>query len=348
MALSVVDPVNSAIERARRVCFRPFDLGKWFVIGFCAFLAGFAEGGSSVPSFNFNIRSPLGGPGDRKAEEDVRTAIDWIQAHLVPIVVIGVIGLILIIALTAVFAWLGSRGQFMFLDNVVRNRGAVVEPWREYRKEGNSAFWFRFLLILAVLATYLLVVAGAVFIALEDIQGRRFGPAATTGLVVGIAGLLVVAIVAGVIGLFLNDFVVPIMYLRRIGVLDAWREFHSSMLAGHIGTFVLYVLFKIVLPIAVGMLMVLLFCCTLCIMAIPYVGTHVLILPLHVFWRSYSLYFIEQFDPEWRIFSVADVPIVELADEGDEWLDERYYPGEEQIRPGDDTDRPPDDRFRPE
>ncbi len=38
--ISVVDPVIPAIERVKTILFRPFDLGKWFVIGFCAWLAG--------------------------------------------------------------------------------------------------------------------------------------------------------------------------------------------------------------------------------------------------------------------------------------------------------------------
>jgi hypothetical protein len=343
MALSVVDPINSAIERAKRVCFRPFDLGKWFTIGFCAFLAGLAEGGSTVPTnFNFNASGPPGGgqPNGRKLAEDFRDGIDWVQAHLTPILVIGLIVLSVVIALMALVNWLGSRGQFMFIDNIGRNRGAVAAPWSEYRKEGNSLFWFRFLFSFAVLAVFFAIPVGAVLIALPDIQAETFGSAAATGLAVGIGGFLVWGIGSALVNLFLNDFVVPIMYVRRIGVLEAWHVFGTSMLAGHLGIFVLYVLFKIVLAFGVGFLTVLLGCCTLCIGFIPYLGSHVLLLPLHVFWRSYSLYFIEQFGPEWRIFSTADERFAELVDEG-EWPDEHFRPGDEDIRP-------PDDRIRPE
>jgi hypothetical protein len=349
MAISVVDPVNSAIERARDVCFRPFDIGKWFVIGFCAFLAGFAEGGSSMPSGNFNFPSRGGGAGKGSGGTGGAPAvIDWIQAHLAIILIIGLAVLIVGIALGALFAWLGSRGQFMFIDNLVRNRGAVVAPWREYRQEGNSAFAFRFLFGLAVLAAFLLFLGGSLLIALTDIQAKRFGPAAGMGLAVGISGIVVVGIASGLVTLFLNDFVVPIMYLRRIGVIEAWSVFRTSMLAGNAGTFALYVLFKIVLAISIGLLAVILICCTFCIAAIPYVGTHVLILPLHVFQRSYSLHFIEQFGPEWQLFTRADEFDAELVEAEEDWPDQRFRPGDEHIRPADDSDRPPDDRIRPE
>ena len=45
--INVVEPVSPALERVKRVLFQPFDLGKWFVIGFCAWLACLGEGGGS-------------------------------------------------------------------------------------------------------------------------------------------------------------------------------------------------------------------------------------------------------------------------------------------------------------
>lgn len=348
MSISVVDPISPAIERAGRVCFRPFDLGKWFTIGFCAFLANFAEGGVNIPSFNFNYRTSIGRPGGKTFAEDLRAGIDWVQAHLTPILVIGSIVLLLSIALGAVFTWLGSRGQFMFIDNIVRNRATVVAPWSKYRKEGNSLFLFRFLLGLPFLAAILAVPAGALYLALPDIQTQTFGSAAKNGLAILIIGFLLVVLVSWFVALCLNDFVVPIMFVRRIGVIEACRVFLDEMLAGHVGTFVLYLLFKILISFTVSLLMAMLMCCTLCIAAIPYLGTHVLLLPIHVFLRSYSLFFIEQFGPQWQLFSTAPVYTAELIDEADERSDERIRPGDEHYRPDDDFNLPPDDRIRPE
>ncbi len=348
MAISVFYPIDVAINQARRVCFAPFDLGKWFTIGFCAFLAAFAEGGANVPSGNFNYRFPSGGSGGKPFAEDVRNALNWIQAHLVPILTIGLIVLILAVALGAVFTWLGSRGQFMFIDNIVRNRGAVVAPWGKYRREGNSLFWFRFLLGLIALVAILAVPAAAILLALPDIQTQTFGSSAKAGLAFFIVGFFVLVLASALINLCVNDFVVPIMFLRRIGVIEAWGVFYTSMLAGHVGTFVLYVLFKIMLALIVGLITAMLICCTLCIAIIPYVGTHVLLLPIHVFLRSYSLCYIEQFGPEWQIFPRADEITAERIDEEAEWDDERILPGDEHIRPADDDfDSPPDDRIRP-
>ncbi len=53
MNISVTDPIGRAIERTKRILFRPFQWRKWFVLGFCAFLAQLGEGGGgSIPNWN--------------------------------------------------------------------------------------------------------------------------------------------------------------------------------------------------------------------------------------------------------------------------------------------------------
>ena len=36
--ISVALPISPAMDRVKRVLFQPFDLGKWFMIGFGAWL----------------------------------------------------------------------------------------------------------------------------------------------------------------------------------------------------------------------------------------------------------------------------------------------------------------------
>src|SRR5687767_656913 len=62
MYISVTDPIGRAINRTKWITFQPFSLGKWFVLGFVAFLATLDEGGASG---NFNL--PDSGRGRRPA-----------------------------------------------------------------------------------------------------------------------------------------------------------------------------------------------------------------------------------------------------------------------------------------
>jgi len=97
---------------------------------------------------------------------------------------------------------------------------------------------------------------------------------------------------------------VPIMRLRRSKCLAAWREFYGLFTA-HFWQFVLYLLFQIVLGMAIGILIVMVVlvtcCCAGCLLLLPYLGT-VLLLPVLVFRRAYPLYFLAQFGPEYDVF----------------------------------------------
>jgi hypothetical protein len=294
MAVSVLEPISPAIERTRLVLFAPFDLNKWLGLGFCAFLAALGSGGGGGGG-------NTGGGGGGDGEMDFEPAVEWVRDNVVIVaaVVAGVLlfGLLLGMLLT----WLSSRGKFMLLDGVVCNRGAVVEPWHEYRREGNSLFKFRFCFGLFVLAMFVLLLAVCGLVAWPGIAQNQFGPSAILAAVGFVVGIIPIAIVSGVVELFLNDFVAPVMYLRRIRVNEAWGVFYREMLQGRAGTFVLYVLVKMVIAVVVGAAGIAIVCMTCCCAALPYVGS-VFMLPLTVFVRCYSLYFIEQFGSNWRVF----------------------------------------------
>ena len=43
--IEIFKPFGEAFELTKKILFQPFDIGKWFVIGFAAFLAGNFGGG---------------------------------------------------------------------------------------------------------------------------------------------------------------------------------------------------------------------------------------------------------------------------------------------------------------
>ena len=80
----------------------------------------------------------------------------------------------------------------------------------------------------------------------------------------GVGLIVVFALGAAVIKLLLHDFVVPIMYLRRGGVLAAWSD-SAVELPGNLLTFFLYFLMKILIGIVIGFLAISLTCLTCCL-----------------------------------------------------------------------------------
>lgn len=308
--ISVTEPVSPALERVKTMLFKPFDLDKWFTIGFCAWLAFLGEGGGGGGGFNnaFNINNSnnSGSAGD-SLRHGYHQARDFVLDNLDWIIPVAAAAVILLLALWLLILWLKSRGQFMFLHCVALDKAEVGEPWNKFGREANSLFWFRLVLGLIGMVLMLPMLAGiAVIIVRMVLRGEP--DAAGIMVAVGLALIFfAAAIVYGLIRKFTTDFVVPILFLRGGKCLAAWREFWG-LLADNVGLFTLYILFQIVLGMAIGVIVLgavlITCCCAGCVMAIPYIGT-VLLLPVLVFKRSYPLYFLRQFGPGYDVFPPA-------------------------------------------
>jgi len=303
--VSVTLPVGQAIERAKQLLFRPFDLGRWFVIGFGAWLAYLGQGGG------YNFRLP--GSGHHPAaglRDSFEQARGYVMDNLNWIVPVAAAGLAVAVILGVLIVWLRSRGEFMFLHCVARNQAEIARPWREFAREANSLFLFRLALSAAAMVVIwpLLILGGIKLYRMwNEHDWNTDGILSCLGL--GLA-LLVAGVVFAILEKLATDFVVPLMFLRRQQCLESWREF-GRLLASQPGEFVLYFLFQIVLEVGIGMLLlaiILMTCCLAgCLMALPYLGT-VLLLPVLVFHRSYSLNYFAQFGREYDVFAPASEP----------------------------------------
>src|ERR1035438_1307093 len=145
--ISVTEPVSPALERVKTMLFKPFDLGKWFIIGFCAWLAFLGEGGGGGGGFNNvfnnNFNGNNSGPAGNSLRHGYHHARDYVANNLDWIIPVAAGAMILLLALWLLILWLSSRGRFMFLHCVALDKAEVAEPWNKFEREANSLFWFR-------------------------------------------------------------------------------------------------------------------------------------------------------------------------------------------------------------
>ncbi len=240
-------------------------------------------------------------------EEGVKKAVEWVEGNVGIAAFLALAFVLVIYAIGLIFTWLGCRAQFVFIDNIAKNRGEFGEPWREYRREGNSLFWFYVVFGLLGMVIIFGSIAGGVVTAWPDVKARTFGGPAITGIAIALVPMIIWGIAASIILFLVNDFVVPVMFIKRLSVKEAWPVVSQSVVSGHVGKLVLYFLFKLVLNIPIGIIRTLATCLTCCIASLPYIGT-VVTLPLPYFYRCYNLAFLEQFGPEFRILGMAAKP----------------------------------------
>lgn len=294
--IEIFAPFGEAFETTKKILFQPFDLGKWFVIGFAAWLATMFSGSA------FNYRRSYN-PGDWNWK--AQTAGDHFSLHDAPPWVLPLIigGGLLVLAIVVLLLWLNSRGRFMFTDCIVRNRGAIAEPWREYHTEGNRYF----LLQLVITILSMIIFGGLVLIFVLGWHWKN--PLLPLPIIILLAvSFFLVAIVVGVV----MKFVVPVMYRQRCPATDAFRTVWQLVVA-HPGVFVLFLLFYILLYIAGTMIGCLAACVTCCVAAVPYIGT-VILLPLVMFLFTYPLCFIRQFGDPYDVWAVVRPATLPAAD----------------------------------
>ena len=159
-----------------------------------------------------------------------------------------VVAIVIVVVLALVLTWVICRGRFVFADCVVKNRAAIVDPWHEFRHEGNSFFLFTLavgfvsVLIIALLALVVLVPFG-IFAHNRAHGGLGVGGAIAIGCVMLLWFLFAIFFAVA------TQFMVPVMYRQRCRATAAFVQV-ARLVMNHLGAFVLLILFSFVLFLA--------------------------------------------------------------------------------------------------
>jgi hypothetical protein len=304
MQVYYLEPFSRAWKGMTKALLKPFDIRKWLVMGFTAFLANLASGGLGG---HFPTSRRMGRPDLSAIRETVRRAIEWLMGH--PFWV-GLILFIVVacIAIGVLLAWLSSRGKFMFLDNVVRDRAEIVEPWHQYKSQGDSLFLWRLGFGLASLAVWVGVAVWAFMLIRPRWHGLSFDLSLLGPIILMALVFLTLGLVTAYISMMTTHFVVPLMYKHNLRILAAWGRF-LPLLRQQLPFFLLYGLVLLLMYLVVGICFVVgglvTCCCLFLILAIPYVGS-VITLPIAYAFRVFSLEFLAQFGPEYTLLSTVE------------------------------------------
>jgi hypothetical protein len=300
-SISVIEPVSEAIEKTKILLFKPFDMGKWFVIGFCAWLANLISDGIRG-MLQFNREQP-----DHHMDDVTAKIAGFASAHIAIVSAVIIIGAVLLVAVIVLLLWLSSRGQFMFLDCVARNKAEIARPWAAFKKQANSLFSFRVLLIV-ISGAIITVLSIPIAILAIAAKSANFNCAAGVAIItVLVLFIIATVIVFWFIKALTFNFAVPIMYLQKISSFAAWGKI-LHLLKGHFWKIILYLIFKIVILFCITAIILAMvcigccFCCISIILFIPYIST-VALLPFISFTRFYSLCFLRQFGSEFDVFA---------------------------------------------
>ena len=286
-------------NRMRSQLFAAFDAAKWACLAFVAWVSTFVTGVS--------LGLPL---------KDPQSALPVIQSIYERFGSVGffviISGCVLVLGLIAlVLMWIGSRGQFMFVDNVVRGRAEVAEPWKRFREPGNAFFkLYVWLVSIPVVAIMLLIMAALLVFMPNFAEAHMPDQVRLIPWVLALLGLGLFWLVWSLAMLLFRDFGVPVMMVTGCSAGEAGRRV-CDIVRNRPADSMLFVLIRVGIAIILGLCMIVVSLATCCVGALPYVNT-VLTLPVLVFRQSFVLECLRELAPEYNLLG-GEPPPLELA-----------------------------------
>ncbi len=363
--ISIGELIDNSLKRTKAVLFDNFSIKKWLKLLFIAWLAGsLGNGGINFPydkldkenkdykSTPYCIKSS---PGRLKLMDSTSADAESrgnISCKLLKryssekLRLIIAMATIIFLAIMVLFMWLTSRFRFIWLNAIIRNTSFVKEPFRHYRKEGNSLFkafialFIVFLVFIALIGlwVYSLGASSGIFDGGTNISLVKIFSIFLLPLFVFV--ILVIAFL--IINTAINHFVIPIMAERGCLFLEGCRRF-IDILRDNIKGFLLYLLvvaglgvvsLVVISGIAIisGIVLILvgsvvfglmyfiiaallkakiIYMICVMIVGVPYIIMILIVLysislPFAVFFRSFSLYFLSNLNCGYQPFLVKE------------------------------------------
>jgi hypothetical protein len=265
--VSAVDIISPAFERMKRLLFGPFRFGQWVRFAVVGFLAGEMGGGGGCSTnlpFNPSQSDPFPAPTFPGSG---------------PLAIMA-IGLLIVIGFALLIVWLyvNSRMRFVLFDSVIAGECRIRESWSRRGTPAFRYFVWQILILLAALIG-LCVLIGFPLLAAFGMGWFRNPREHLLALVLGGAFFILMLLAWFVVLAFVNvltkDFVVPQMALGDLSASEGWSRLWPMMKAEK-GPYALYLVMKLLLALAAGVIFGLLTISVILLILIPVGGIGVL------------------------------------------------------------------------
>lgn len=266
MPVSAVDCVQPALQHTRAQLFTRFRFGQWSRLALVGILAAelhvggcsFGNLGRSWPRIPHKSRGEFlpSGLTSILSPFDPARLPAHISEHIGQFLGLILLGVFAFVVLAFVFLYINSVFRFILFDSVLRRECSISEGWRKWRRAGGRFFLWQIVLQISTWLT--LAVLVGLPLALAFAAGWTTNLKEHIGrLIVGVillAGLFVVFVLAvAVVQALAKDFLVPLMALENLDFADGWHRL-LAMIRLEKGRFAVYLLLKLVLAIAAGIL----------------------------------------------------------------------------------------------
>jgi hypothetical protein len=242
---SALEAVGPAFQHTKQQLLQPFRAGQWARLGLVGLLAGELTTGSC-------------GHFGRTAQTPGRSNPAPTLPHIDPLLLALLVSMVLVLGFVfwIVLLYVSSVMRFILFDGVLAKRCEIRNAWNRRQGPGLRYFVWHILFILAMAVGFIILIGIPVVLALasgwlakpkEHMVPLIFCGALLFVVVLGF-GLLV-----AVVHVLTKDFVVPQMALENLSAFQAWKRL-LPMLNAEVGPYCGYLLLKVFMTLAVGII----------------------------------------------------------------------------------------------
>jgi hypothetical protein len=242
MKWNAFDSVSPAIAKTKKRLF-PFNFKEWFKLSVIAALAGNGFGKSG-----FNGGGNSGNIPDSQNLDIGSFIRDSIKKYWV----VGGIFLLIFFILGTFLSYISNVFQFIFIESILEKKAKFT--FRKNNSKGVSLFFFRFFFTVLSLIIFVALAFPYIY---NFMKGNPI--IASVGIpyiIFSITLAIVYFILIWFLLLFVDDFVVPYMYSKKVSAIFAWKQTWIEVRNNKKETFV-YWLARLLLGIATGIVLLL-------------------------------------------------------------------------------------------
>jgi hypothetical protein len=244
-----IDIISESFNKTKSL-FLPVRPGYWIRMGFISMFSMSNYGGSGSTGGTGGGREQLPGFSFSQAVTQFNvSALEFLARYGL---FIG-IAMIFFYLISLVFTFISSVFSFMFIEGVAKKEIRIKRSFVKNVHSGLSLFYFRFVLGIVSLIVLSLIFAPLLY----SFFTNNLVNFNLWLLIPIIISLILYVFLVSIVLFLVYDFVLPIMYFRKLSFGKAWRRFVKFGKLNKLEIFVYWII-KLVLSIGAGVISLLL------------------------------------------------------------------------------------------
>jgi len=254
-----IDALGSAFEKTKKALIQPFDFWKWIKLGIIIILLGGSGGGggnSGGSSQQFDGKDF----NEESIEAQIEEMLDQVGQFIQQYKTYILIGVVAFLGFILILSYISNIMEFVFVESLVSNQVKFWAYSQKYLGLGFNLFIIRFILGLASLLLFIVAMLPIILPVLQLPETFNVGML-IGGMLWFIAVILVLAVIFGIIGSFIN-LSIPLAMYHNTGIIAAVNKVYNNFKANWeqiIVYWVIRAILRVVVVIVVGIPLLILF-----------------------------------------------------------------------------------------